>query len=140
MKRQSEELFFNYIANPTQGQNDEINIDVPDEIELLPGDIIEMIVSEAPNFGGVSYYARLICYKHESDHEKDVGLLSGLLAPGSADDPLVAVSANLLDTGGKTFICLHSSAGTSVAFDSASNFLVNMIIHRSKKEITLYYY
>ena len=139
MKRQSEELFFNYIAHPTQGANNELNIDVPDDIEFLPGDIIEMIVSEYPNFGGVSYCARLICYKHESDNEKDVGLLSGLLAPGTADDPLVAVAANLSVTGGKTFICLHSSAGTSVAFDSSSNFLVNMIIHRSKKEITLYY-
>ena len=139
MKRQSEELFFNYMANPTQEQNNEINIDVPDEIEFLPGDIIEMIVSESPNFGGVSYCARLICYKHENDHEKDVGLISGLLAPGSADDPLVAVTANLLVTGGKTFICLHSSVGTSVAFDGTSKFLVNMIIHRSKKEITLYY-
>ena len=140
MKRQSEELFFNYMAKPTQSQNTEINFDVPDEIEFLPGDIIEMIVSESPNYGGVSYCARLICYKHESDHEKDVGLLSGLLAPETANDPLVAVGANLLVTGGKTFICLHSSIGTSVAFDTSSEFLVNLIIHRSKKEITLYYY
>ena len=65
MKRQSEELFFDYMTKPRKTGNNDIIIDVPDDIEFIPGDIIDMIVSENSVFGGVSYCARLICYKYD---------------------------------------------------------------------------
>ena len=140
MKRQTEELFFNYIANPTQGAYNEININVPDEIDFLPGDIIEMIVSERPNTGGVSYCARLICYDYDDGGGGtglNVGLLSGLLANKDGDYPIPAKAASLWIPK-ERYISLYSDVD-SVYFPEGSTFSVNLSIHRSKKEITLYY-
>ena len=140
MKRQSEELFFNYIANPTQGANNEINIDVPDDIEFIPGDIVEMIVSERPNIGGLSYYARLICYKKDDGAGGTglgIALLNGLLASKTGDYPIVAKAATLWIPK-ERYITLLSDLD-DVYLPEGGTFSVNLIIHRSKSEIELYY-
>ena len=137
MKRQSEEIFFNYIANYVEAQGNEIKFQVPNEIEFLPGDIIDLIVSERPNIGGVSYCARLICFKNSNGLE--FGLLSGLLANENGDYPLVALYAYNYISADKKFIALNSDTGTTILCDPSATFFVNLIIHRSKKEIELYY-
>ena len=142
MKRQSEELFFNYMTKPRKSENNDIIIDVPDDIEFIPGDIIEMIVSENSVVGGVSYCARLICYKYDyagANQTIDVGLLSGLLVDENGDYPLPALIASLIIENGKKSVWIRSNTGTTVSLDESAKFLVNIIIHRSKKEIDLYY-
>ena len=140
MKRQSEELFFRYMTKPKQDESNEILIEVPDEIEFLPGDVIEVFVSETQNIGGLTYCARLICYKLNGENNIEVGLLSGLLADNVGAYNLPAVAASYLaDMGGKRYIWIRSETGTSVLVEKASEILVNMTIHRSKKEIELYY-
>ena len=137
MKRQSEDLFFNFDAKYVEAQENEIKFQVLNEIEFLPGDIIDMIVSESPNIGGVSYCARLICFKNSNGI--DLGLLSGLLANNNGDYPLVALYAYKFISGNKKFIALQSDTGTTISFDATATFSVNIIIHRSKKEIELHY-
>ena len=139
MKRQSEELFFRYITKPKQDDSNEILIEVPDEIEFLPGDVIEVFVSETQNIGGLTYCARLICYKLNSKDNIDVGLLSGLLADSIGAYNLPAVAASLVDLEGKKYIWIRSDTGTNVLVEKSAEILVNMTIHRSKKEIELYY-
>ena len=140
MKRQSEELFFNYKTKPRKAANNDIIIDVPDDIEFIPGDIIDMIVSENTVVGGVSYCARLICYKYNhGGYKVDVGLLSGLLEDEIGDYSLPALLASLLIKDGKKSVWIRSNVGTTVSLDESAEFLVNIIIHRSKKEIELYY-
>ena len=72
MKRQLENLFFKYKGYPSQKSADSITFNLPDDYEPIPGDIIEMIVSENQNKGYVSYYAKLVCYSDAENQINDI--------------------------------------------------------------------
>ena len=143
MKRQSEELFFEYVTKPTGNANG-IEFAIPDDYIMIPGDIIELIISENGNYGGVSYYAKIVCYRPnfggDVGFECDIAPLSGKLtaAAGGFTD-LNAATTGYDDSGKLASIILYSKEGTNVLVDPNANHVVNMIVHRSKAVVDLYY-
>ena len=143
MKRQDEELFFKYVTKPT-GSNNAIEFAKPAEYIPIPGDIIEMIISENGNYGSVSYYAKIVCYRPnfggDVGFDFDIAPLSGKLtaAAGGFTD-LDAVTLGYTDSGKPASIILCSKEGTNVLVDSNANYVVNMIVNRSKAVVDLYY-
>ena len=147
MKRQCEELFFNYIANPKQNSENNIAFDLPDGYEPLPGDIIEMIISENQNMGFVSTYLRLVCYKPKNAAGTNIityiAALAGKLPQVDNDLPLDLIDADIQEFDGKKYVVCFSAPGTKIDFQRTDlpnvvNF-VNMIVNRSKGAIELYY-
>lgn len=143
MKRQSEELFFKYLTKP-KGSDNGIEFAIPDDYNLIPGDLIELIISENGNYGGVSYYAKIVCYRpnfgSDVGFDLDVAPLSGKLtaAAGGFTD-LYAATTGYNGSGKLSSIILYSKEGTNVLIDSNADHVVNMIVHRSKAVIDLYY-
>ena len=134
MKRMVEELFFKYISNASRPNNSYLIFSIPDDYEPLQGDIIEMIVSEPNNYGGATYYAKLVVYKEYDDIY--IGVLDGRLK-GEAGEiyPLVSASYNI-DVGKKS-ITLYAKDQDVVIFSEEGN-LINMIVHRPKVEMEFY--
>lgn len=135
MKRQSEELFFQYKSAASNKGQSGINFDMPKEYEPLPGDIIEMIISEPDMFGAASYYAKLVFYK-DIDGYVYVDALNGKLKGDNGVSGQL-ISAGYYNEGGKKTISLFANDGVIVLVTNQGN-LVNMIVHRSKAEIELY--
>lgn len=140
MKRQTEDVFIKYKATASQDSVTNINFSIPDDVDFLPGDFVEMIISETPNFGGVGYYAKLLCYKTITDNPLEsqnmVELIYGKLANGGDGDyPVQAKSAAFHDENGKKYIALYTEAPDAVFYEQGSQYFVNMIIHRSNNVI-----
>ena len=136
MKRQSEELFFKYETTPIQIESG-IAFELPSDYDPIPGDIIEMIVSEGGSIGGVCYYAHLVCYRYVSQeiYHSQIEALDGRLI-NSTDGFLTLDYSSYEKTEGKKLIKLYAPNGTTPFFDS-TNHLVNLIVHRSKAVIDL---
>ena len=143
MKRQSEELFFEYVTKPT-GSDNGIEFAKPADYIPIPGDIIELIISENGNYGSVSYYAKIVCYRPnfgaDVGFDFDIAALSGKLtaAAGGFTD-LDTVTLGYGEEGKLSSFILYSKQGTNVLIDSNADHVVNMIVHRSKATIDLYY-
>ena len=140
MKRQTEDIFIKYKATAYQDVATNINIEIPEDVDFLPGDFVEMIISETPNFGGVGYYAKLVCYKimdnNSLEIRKNVELVYGFLANGGDGDyPVQAKSASLSTDGNKKYISFYTEAPDAVFYQQGSKYFVNMIIHRSNNVI-----
>lgn len=143
MKRQSEELFFKYVTKP-KGSDNGIEFAKPADYIPIPGDIIEMIISENGNYGSVSYYAKIVCYRPnfggDVGFDFDIAPLCGkLTATAGGFTDLNAVALGYDGSGNPSSIVLYSKEGTNVLVDSNANHVVNMIVHRSKAVVDLYY-
>ena len=134
MKRLSEELFFNYLSNSTRQGNSCVIFSIPNEYEPLPGDIVELFISEPNTYGGLTYYAKIVIYKGEDEiHTESVnGWLKG---DDGAKYPLK--TAAYYDRLGKKTIYLFADDNVNVLFNEEGN-LVYMIVHRPKVEMELY--
>ena len=136
-------MFFKYVTKP-KGEANGIEFAIPDDYIPIPGDIIEMIISENGNYGSVSYYAKIVCYRPnfggDVGFDSDIAPLSGKLtaATGGFTD-LNAATTGYDGSGKLASIILYSKEGTNVLVDSNANHVVNMIVHRSKAIIDLYY-
>ena len=135
MKRQSEELFFKYISKATAQGISGIVFDIPDEYEPIPGDIIEMIISDNGTSGAATYYAKLVVYKDPGDYMYIDALDGKLKGADSGFYPLLWASYN--KENGKKTITLFANDNEAVLVETQGN-LVNLIVHRSKAEIELY--
>ena len=137
MKRQSEELFFKYKTKAIEIESG-IAFELPSDYDPIPGDIIEMIVSEGGSTGGVTYYAHLVCYRYENKeiYHSQIEALGGRLM-NSTDGFLTLDYSSYEKTEGKKLINLYAPNGTTPFFDSTEH-MVNLIVHRSKAVIDLF--
>lgn len=135
MKRLSEELFFQYNSTSFQQGVNGIKFYIPDGYDPIPGDIIEMIISEGTTGGAVSYYAKLVVYKDDSGNIY-TDALDGKLE-SAVNGFLRLLYASISEQDGKKIISLFANDGEEVLVESQRN-LVNMIVHRSNAEIELY--
>lgn len=144
MKRQCEELFFNYIAHPKQNASNSISFDLPEGFEPLPGDIIEIMASENGSTGYLANYIRVVCYVQpdvQGFQETDAAALGGHLANPNDNTLIPLVSANLQKMGEKIYVNCFAAEGVNVEFvntNTGTNNLVNMIVHRSVGKVELY--
>ena len=141
MKRQVEDLFFKYKGHPSRQNNESIIFNLPDDYEPLPGDIIEMIVSENQNKGYVSYYAKLVCYSDAENQNNDIQIeaLDGKLEDANATTIPLESSLYTKNEEHKKFVQLITKSGLVVLFDDGADYLVNLIVHRSKGDVGLYF-
>lgn len=143
MKRQSEELFFKYITRPTQseGNLNQVSFAIPSDYSPIPGDIVEMIISEKGSYGFVSYYAKLVCYRPNFGKEvgfyRDFAALSGKLE--LPDGTFTDLDTAQLSGDEKLTIDLYAKSGTTIQFDNGYDHVVNLFVHRSKAIVDLYY-
>ena len=134
MKRQSEVLFFQYISTSSKQGVNGIKFYVPDVYEPIPGDIIEMIISDSGSYGGVTYYAKLVAYKDNGGY-KYIEALDGRLASANSGF-FRLLYASISEEEGKKIVTLFANDNEDVLIEPQGN-LVNLIVHRSKAEITL---
>lgn len=141
MKRQVEDLFFKYKGQPSQQSTDSITFNLPDDYEPFPGDIIEMIVSENQTKGYVSYYAKLICYSDAENQINDIEIeaLDGKLEDAVATTIPLESSLYIKNEEHKKSVQLNTSSGHAVLFDNGANYTVNLIVHRTKGDVGLYF-
>ena len=143
MKRQSEELFFKYITRPTQseGNTNQISFGIPSDYSPIPGDIVEMIVSEKGSYGFVSYYAKLVCYRPNFGEDvgfyRDFAALSGKLE--LPDGSFTDLDTAQMSGDEKLDVGLYAKSGTTIHFDAGADHVVNLFVHRSKAFVDLYY-
>ena len=138
MKRQSEELFFKYNTIPTKYNKSAINVKLPSDYSPIAGDVIEIFISEDQNFGFISYYANLLVYKPvNSGILYDFTAISGKL-PILGDTFVQIDMASLSIIDGVKFVTLSVPSEKEVFLDPSSNYLVCLIVHRSKTSIELY--
>ena len=139
MKRQSEELFFKYIAKPTQKTNKNVlNINLPSDYSPIAGDIIEIFISDNQNVGYITYSAKLVIYKPvNTDILYDIAAISGKLAHTDSTFEELDSAYLTIDNGVK-FVTLVAPSGQEIFFDASAKYIVNLIVHRSKASIDLY--
>ena len=144
MKRQCEDLFFNYIAHPKQNASNSISFDLPEGFEPLPGDIIEIMTSENASTGYLANYIRVVCYVQpdvQGFQVTDAAALGGHLANPNDNTPIPLVTANLQKVDGKIYVNCFAAEGVNVEFvntNQGTNNLVNVIVHRSLGKVELY--
>ena len=141
MKRQSEEVFFKYNTIPTQSDNqtNSININLPSNYSPIAGDIVELFISENQNTGYLTYYAKLLFYKPLNTNKLyDVAAINGRLA-ATENNFAELESAEINEKNGVFFFTLNTPFGTAIDFDPSGTHIVNLIVHRSKASIDLYY-
>ena len=142
MKRQIEDLFFKYNTTPRQGGANNIQFDLPDVYQPIPGDIIEMIISERGSNGFVSYYAKLVCFRYPDSDENFTGLDITSIDGNLRDDNKGysrLFSASYILNGQKKSISLYGPDDAVVTIEKTVTNTVNMIVHRSTAPIDLYY-
>ena len=144
MKRQCEELFFNYVAHPKQNASNSISYDLPEGFVPLPGDIIEIMATESGNTGYVANHIRVVCYVQpnvQGIQEADAASLGGHLANPNNNNLIPLVSANIQKFDGIYYLNCFAAEGVEVEFQPTEpGFinLVNMIVHRSMGKVELY--
>ena len=138
MKRQENELFFKYKTKPINISGG-IGFELPNEYKPIPGDIIQIIISENSYGGFVSYYGELVCYRYYDVGDPFVGIeaLDGKLTTENGKVKLE--STTLIQEEGKNFIYLYGPGGTTPIIEETAENTVNMIVHRSKGIIDLYF-
>ena len=138
MKRQSEELFFKDNTIPSKTDKSAINVKLPSDYSPIAGDTIEIFISEDQNFGYISYYANLLVYKPiNSGILYDITAISGKL-PILGDTFVQIDMAYLSIIDGVKFVTLSVPSEKEVFLDPSSNYIVSLIVHRSKTSIELY--
>ena len=137
MKRQNEELFFNYEINAYQKNPFELIVELPNEFYPFQGDIIEMIISEGVSAGGASYYAKLVCFGYGDLGQIQIDALDGKLETENGFASLIYANYGIEE--GKKIVTLLASETETVTLESGRKYLVNMIVHRSNGKIKLYY-
>ena len=143
MKRQSEDLFFKYNTTPRQDGANGIQFDLPDVYQPIPGDIIEMIISESGTNGFVSYYAKLVCFRYPDSNGNFTGLditaIDGRLRDENTQYSRMISASYILDNQNKKSISLYGPDEAVVTIETEATNTVNMIVHRSTAPIDLYY-
>ena len=134
MKRQVEDLFFKYKGHPYLEGTDAVVVNLPEDYDPLPGDIIEMIVSENQEKGYVTYYAKLICY---SDAENQIDAMNiealdgKLVNVDSTSIPLDSCTY-LIKEDNKKYVQLVTSPELTVYVNNSADYIINVIVHRAK--------
>ena len=139
MKRQENELFFNYKAHPVQPSADCISFDLPDGFVPQVGDIIEMLVSENGSIGVVSHYVKAVCFIDVTSETFATGLASidGRLANVDGNfDNLIGAFYN--EREGKRYVDCYGPENSKIDFDAQYSYIVNLIVHRTVGQVELY--
>ena len=142
MKRQENELFFRYKAHQLRGGNDNIFFDLPDGFVPLPGDIIEMMVSENISMGYVTHYIKVVCFINltAETFSTDLAAVDGRLQ-GTSGEIYILNYVNYNERDGRKYIDCYAPENSNVAFypENEATYMINMIVHRTVGNVGLYY-
>ena len=141
MKKQSEELIFKYKIKPQKDGTHGVLFELPLNYHPLPGDIIELIISENENTGGVDYYARLVCFPVPEDLNKQVAVLDGRIENNNGEMVNLYSSYLKYYENGYAIVLSLETDGTIVPpFVGENDCIVNLIVYRSKSKLELYWF